>query len=169
MKHYQTAGRAQLTAYLAAHAAARPQSAKEICAGLAAATQAPGNSSVYRLIAVLCEEGCLRRTKNAEGGAVYQYVGEGGRACLAHFHLQCTVCGRVMHLTCGCGAEIAGMLAAEHGFSVDSGKTVFYGVCAACGKKKTAEGKGIEPPFDGTDTKTGCRTCGAQPKKGKWA
>ncbi len=149
MKHYQTAGRTQLTAYLAAHAAARPQSAKEICEGLAATGHAPGNSSVYRLITVLCEEGVLRRTKDADGGAVYQFVGEGGEACRTHFHLQCTVCGRVTHLTCGCGAEIAGMLAGEHGFTVDSGKTVFYGVCAACGRaecrKKTATAERENP------------------------
>lgn len=147
MKHYQTAGRAQLVAYLAAHAAVRPQSAGEICAGLSASGHAPGNSSVYRLISALCKEGCLRRAKDAEGGAVYQYVGNGGESCRSHFHLQCTVCGRATHLTCDCGAEIAGMLAAEHGFAVDSGKTVFYGVCVACTKAKNAgerEGKNAE-------------------------
>lgn len=153
MKHYQTAGRAQLTAYLAAHAAQRPQSAKEICAGLAAEGGAPGNSSVYRLITVLCEEGELRHTKDPEGVAVYQYVGEGGAVCRSHFHLQCTACGRVTHLTCGCGAEIARMLATEHGFAVDSGKTVFYGLCAACGGANAA-------PREQTDFPCGECGCG---------
>lgn len=136
MKHYQTAGRAQLTAYLATHAAARPQSAKEICEGLAGGAGAPGNSSVYRLLSVLCEEGVLHRSQDESGGAVYQYVEGGGAVCRTHFHLQCTVCGRVTHLTCGCGEEIATILSEEHGFAVDSGKTVFYGVCAVCRGQK---------------------------------
>ena len=117
MKHYQTSGRAQLTAYLAAHAAARPQSAKEICEGLAGGAGAPGNSSVYRLLSVLCEEGVLHRSQDESGGAVYQYVEGGGAVCRTHFHLQCTVCGRVTHLTCGCGEEIAAILSEEHGFA----------------------------------------------------
>lgn len=132
MKHYQTAGRAQLTAYLAAHAATRPQSAKKICEGLARGGQAPGNSSVYRLLPMLCEEGVLRRSQDATGGAVYQYVAGSGAVCRTHFHLQCTTCGNVTHLTCGCGEEITAILEKEHGFAVDNGKTVFYGICAAC-------------------------------------
>lgn len=135
-KHYNTAGRALLTEYLSATARIRPQSAEEIYRGLLLTGHAPGRSSVYRLISAMCEEGQLRRARDGgEGGFLYQYIG-GKHACRNHFHLQCLSCGKVTHLECGCGAAIAAHLKENHGFAVDSGRSVLYGTCAECQKQR---------------------------------
>lgn len=132
-KQYQTAGRTALVDYLKRVADAPPQTADEIYEGLAAEDDAPGKSSVYRLLSALSESGEVRRFRaDAEnGGFVYQYVGTAG-GCDGHLHLQCLVCGRISHLKCHCSAEISARMRQDHGFLVDNGRSVLYGTCAAC-------------------------------------
>ena len=140
-KHYNTAGRARLVGYLKTVASDPPQNADEIFNGLDTACKkdgcrAPGRRSVYRMLATLCEEGEVRKfpAGNGEAGAVYQHVGD-HRHCDAHFHLHCLSCGDVLHLECHCSDEIASHLQKTHGFAVDRGQSVLYGLCAACAAK----------------------------------
>ena len=136
-KRYNTAGKVKLAAYLKSTADLPPQSAEDIYLGLCSAEQtAPGRSSVYRMLATLCEEGDVQRfpAGKGEGGFVYQHVGS-HRKCNAHLHLHCTVCGAVTHLECKCNTEIASHLMSSHGFAVDAGRSVLYGTCAACAAK----------------------------------
>ena len=132
-KHNHTKGRTRLLEYLKKEASATPQSAEAICEALAGEKDAPAQSSVYRMLGELCATGEVRKFR-AEAGYIYQYVGA-GRACDHHFHLQCTVCGELSHLECGCSREIAEHLLRAHGFSVDRGQSVLYGTCAQCAAK----------------------------------
>ena len=134
-KHYNTAGKAVLLQYLQAHTAESPQNAEEIYNGLCTAGKAPGRSSVYRLLSSLAAQGEVKRHRAPAPatGFLYQYVG--AHRCDAHFHLHCLQCGGVTHLECGCGSEIAAHLRERHGFVTDCGRSVFYGICAACAAK----------------------------------
>lgn len=136
IKHYNTAGRERLVAYLRQHAADMPKSAEAIYTELAAKGDAPGYSSVYRLLSRLVEEGAVRRLRAPAPakGYLFQYVD--AHACHAHFHLHCLACGAVTHLECACGTQIAAHLLREHGFSTDCGRSVFYGTCARCAGEK---------------------------------
>lgn len=136
-KRYNTAGKLKLAAYLKSTADRPPQSAEEIYLGLCADDDAaPGRSSVYRMLSTLCEEGNVQRfpAGMGENSFVYQHVGN-HRRCNTHLHLHCTVCGTVTHLECKCSNEIAEHLLSSHGFSVDAGRSVLYGTCAACTAK----------------------------------
>ncbi|MBE6589255.1 MAG: transcriptional repressor [Ruminococcaceae bacterium] len=91
-----------------------------------------GRSSVYRNLSLLCESDTVKKFHSDErGGCVYQYVGE-SCDCREHFHEKCTRCGRVMHLDCHATAEFVSHLLSEHGFSVDCGQSILYGICADC-------------------------------------
>ena len=138
-KQYQTAGRACLVEYLRKNADLAPQSADEIYAGLCAEENVgkkPGRSSVYRMLSTLTEQGEVKKfaTGDERGVSVYQYVGE--RRCNAHFHLHCLSCGQVTHLSNTCGDQLAGTLMQSVDFFVDRGRSVLYGVCAACAEKE---------------------------------
>jgi len=143
-KRYHTAGRAALVSYLTQHTKERPQSAEEIYGGLAAGAGAPGRSSVYRQLGELADAGVVRRFHADPAGEsfVYQYVGD-DRHCDRHFHLQCLRCGRVEHLCCACAENLQEHLMAEHGFAVDSGHSVLYGVCAVCAGKEARRGSRV--------------------------
>ena len=94
-KHYNTVGREKLVAYLRAHAADTPMSAQEIFVGLCTESDAPGYSSVYRLLSKLVSEGTVRRLRAPAPakGYLFQYVDT--HACHAHFHLKCTQCNEL--------------------------------------------------------------------------
>ena len=81
---------------------------------------APGQSSIYRILSSLQKSGEVRREKNESGdGYLYQYAENLG--CDDHFHLKCRVCD-----------ELVAHIFSDHGFVIDSGSTVFYGKCAEC-------------------------------------
>lgn len=141
-KRYNTAGRTRLAAYMKQTANEPPQNAEKIYHGLSLACSAegvpvPGRSSVYRMLGALTETGEVQKfpAGKEESGYIYQHVGI-HQHCDAHFHLHCLACGDVTHLECHCSDEVSDHLLAAHGFCVDRGRSVLYGVCAACSAKK---------------------------------
>ena len=88
-----------------------------------------GSATVYRLLSKLENEGKLKRFITGEDKHVsYQYSGcEGG-----HFHLKCLKCGELIHSHCDVIKSMQHHLNSEHGFIVDSSRTVLYGVCGEC-------------------------------------
>ncbi len=129
---YRTKQKEMLYAFFKGHPE-KQFSAKQIADGIKAqgATDI-GESTVYRLIKHLTDEGVLRRFngKNAKN-VVYQFAGQ-NEHCRKHFHLKCTDCGELIHLDCHLLKSFEEHMGAHHGFSIDPVKTIFYGVCASC-------------------------------------
>lgn len=93
-----------------------------------------GEATVYRTLSRLAGQGVLKRFTDGEEGASYKL---GGEECSCHFHLKCESCGRVIHMDCGFMADMKRHIESSHGFIVDIGKTVIYGLCADCSDEKT--------------------------------
>lgn len=90
-----------------------------------------GVTTVYRHIDSLMEDGTVQKyTLEGSGGARYQFVGDEG--CHNHFHLKCERCGKLVHLECGQMEDIYRHVLCDHGFEINSHKTVFYGLCDTC-------------------------------------
>ena len=95
-----------------------------------------GEATVFRAITALTESGLLKKYVSGTGkseAATYQYNACGEHA--DHIHLRCERCGELFHMDCSFMAEILRHFKTEHGFDVDCGKTVIYGVCERCGKE----------------------------------
>lgn len=133
-KTYKTAGKQGLLLFFEQHPD-RQFTVEELYCAVSQETSV-GKSSVYRHLALLCENETVKRFYSDERGKnVYQYVGE-GCDCRAHFHEKCVRCGSVVHLDCHAMEEAAAHLLGEHGFLVDPGQTILYGVCLACRSKE---------------------------------
>lgn len=131
---YRTAGRGVLTAFFEAHPD-RQYTVDELYLAVKA-DAAVGKSSVYRHLTELCEKDVIRKFRSDERQCnVYQYVGT-ACDCREHFHVKCIMCGAIQHLDCHASANFTEHLLREHGFSVDCGQSILYGVCAACGGKE---------------------------------
>ena len=92
-----------------------------------------GKTTVYRHLDKLTNEGVVRRfTVGDNSGACYQIADS---HCAEHHHLKCSKCGRLIHMECNFLDDLAGHLEKEHGFILDKGKTVLYGVCSQCAKE----------------------------------
>ena len=96
-----------------------------------------GTATIYRYLEQLTEEGVLRKyILDGKSSACYQYLGEHA-TCQEHFHLKCTQCGQLFHVSCDYLNQLGEHLLEHHGFVIDHTKTVLYGLCAACAKKKS--------------------------------
>lgn len=92
------------------------------------ASLAASQATVYRTLTVLANEGLIRRFKSAVGGDCYKL------ACRKsdHIHFVCTSCGELLHSDCKFISELSEHLQSCHGFRLDTGNTVIYGLCAKC-------------------------------------
>ncbi len=131
MAHYSTKGKRAVSAFLEKNSD-RELTAEDIFESMG--DEAPGQSSIYRILSSLVSDGTVRRERRQSGeGYIYQYAGDLG--CDKHFHLKCVGCGKVVHLRCALSDELIRHIFDEHGFAVDSGKSVLYGRCVDCGGK----------------------------------
>ena len=106
--------------------------AEELCNKCREKGENIGLSTVYRHLERLVGENKVRKFISSAGeSACFQ---EQNKKC-EHFHLKCTVCGKLEHLSCKTLEEISAHVLYEHGFSIDPEKTVFYGNCRECGAK----------------------------------
>ena len=138
-KTYQTAGRQKLIGFFKANPD-RQFTVDELCKQLYGNGES-GRSSVYRRLAELCDTDAVRMFRSEELRCnVYQYVGS-GCDCREHFHAKCIKCGRLEHLACGDSSAFAAHLLGEHGFQIDCGQSVLYGVCAQCNPSERGEQK----------------------------
>ena len=93
-----------------------------------------GQSTVYRQLESLVDEGILSKYMiDANSPACFEYVGKDSHAPGENcFHLKCEKCGKLLHLHCEELDTIGVHLFAEHGFKLDPMRTVFYGLCEDC-------------------------------------
>lgn len=95
-----------------------------------------GKTTAYRYIDELEQKGIIRKYTIEKGmSACYQYIDENDK-CKNHFHFKCKFCGNLYHLDCDFLNTVKSHLCNEHGFEIDSSKTVFYGVCKKCLEKQ---------------------------------
>ncbi len=129
-KQYKTAGREALLSFLSSNPD-RQFTAEEICIAVCGDHKA-GKSSIYRRLGELCKAGEVTRvTRAGEHRASYRYIGA-ACDCGKHFHEKCTRCGAIRHLECDDSDAFVRHLLEVHGFAVDRGQSVLYGLCEAC-------------------------------------
>jgi Fur family ferric uptake transcriptional regulator len=130
-KAYNTAGKKALIEYMAQNFE-RQFTVDELYAALSDAGTSVGKSSLYRLLERLVADGAVRKFKESElSSAVFQYIGS-DEGCSRHLHLKCAECGKLVHLECPNSIELIAHIYEEHGFSIDSKKSVLYGKCKDC-------------------------------------
>lgn len=131
---YKTAGR-RLVCDLMNRNAHRQYTVDELFAALSAEGAVIGKSSLYRITEALCADGILRKFKETEqSSAAFQYIGT-DTDCGRHLHLKCDGCGKLIHLECAMSRELVSHILADHGFRIDSKKSVLFGRCADCAQK----------------------------------
>ncbi len=110
---------------------------EEISNELKAKGASVGKSTVYRLMTKLVEEKRVKR-QLASGSrkAIYRIVLD--EHCHNHLHLQCTECGKVLHLDEKISDELLDTVKKLNAFAISEEDTVLMGRCAGCavgGKK----------------------------------
>ena len=124
---YNTEKRAEILAYLEKNGSA-PKTIPEICSAVLSGEG--GQSTVYRIVSKLVDEGSLRKISDSKTrGVTYQYIHSGH--CAEHLHLKCRECGEMLHLGEETSHAFESRLLKEAGFSLDEGALI-YGKCRDC-------------------------------------
>ncbi|MBE6015429.1 MAG: transcriptional repressor [Lachnospiraceae bacterium] len=93
-----------------------------------------GQSTVYRQLESLVDEGILNKyIINSNSPACFEYVGADSHhdeGCC--FHCKCEKCGKLIHLHCHELEEIQQHILSDHDFKINPMRTVFYGLCEEC-------------------------------------
>jgi Fur family ferric uptake transcriptional regulator len=83
--------------------------------------------SVYDALAVLVENGIIRRFQPAGSAARYEdRVGDN------HHHLICRVCGRVVDVDCAIGSAPCLKASNRNGYEIDEAEVAYWGRCPRC-------------------------------------
>lgn len=95
---------------------------------------APGKSTIYRLMPRLVEENIVRCFARSGGEkASYQIIG--GEHCHHHMHMKCTGCGRLLHMSDEESDNLMARIKALSNFDIDLSQTLLFGRCEGCGQK----------------------------------
>lgn len=134
-KGYKTVSRTRITEFLKNNAD-RSVTVNDIECYLSEEKLDINTSTVYRCLNKLTSEGIINKYVANKGEmALFQYAGA-SRDCSGHLHMQCTDCGRVIHLDCGFMDEIKSHVYEEHGFEILCKGSILYGLCKACSERR---------------------------------
>ncbi|OQB22776.1 MAG: Ferric uptake regulation protein [Firmicutes bacterium ADurb.Bin182] len=126
---YETEPRSRMADYLKNNSD-KHFTVDDLTESLCAQGRRVGRTTVYRNLERLVREGSVQRFDTPGAPACYQYVS--GNGCAEHHHLHCTSCGTLIHVDCDYMDELKEHIKSEHGFAVDAGRTVLYGLCEKC-------------------------------------
>ena len=92
---------------------------------------APGKSTIYRLIGQLVEKGTVKRfVRGNSRQFLYQLAGS--EECHSHLHLKCTECGKLLHMGHSLSEQLLSDILGESDFSVKVDSTTLFGCCKDC-------------------------------------
>lgn len=92
---------------------------------------APGRSTVYRLMTRLVEERRVHRFSD-EGSRRFLYRIVADDHCRTHLHLKCMQCGKILHLDGDTSSALLEQVQKVKGFSIDKEESLLFGNCADC-------------------------------------
>ena len=99
---------------------------------------APGKSTVYRLITHLTDEGKVKKFSRPDTRkSAYQIIM--GEHCDCHLHLKCLDCGKLIHLDEEVSDKLLCAVMNNSNFSVNEEATVLFGKCGSCKNDKNGE------------------------------
>jgi Fur family ferric uptake transcriptional regulator len=92
--------------------------------------------SVYDALAVLVDEGLVRRIQPAGSAALFE-----DRVADNHHHLICRICGRVVDVDCAVGAAPCLQASDARGYDIDEAEVAYWGRCPECRRRNSKKRK----------------------------
>lgn len=83
-------------------------------------------ATVYRNLNQLALQGTLKKVQVPEGADVFDLYTE------PHYHIRCSVCGRVYDVDLPYMEDLNSRISNYHGFQIQSHDIVFNGICPNC-------------------------------------
>ena len=132
IKSYKTKQKAEILAYMRKNLGSH-LTAAQIAAHLREGGSGVGLTTVYRQLEQLVQAGEVQKYQlEGQNAACFEYIGAEESGDSHGFHFKCDVCGELIHFQCKELQHAHQHMLADHGFSIDEVRTVFYGRCDRC-------------------------------------
>ncbi|HZJ69077.1 MAG TPA: transcriptional repressor [Candidatus Eisenbacteria bacterium] len=97
-----------------------------------------GLTTIYRHLNKMVEQGTVKKFYiDSKLSSCFKYLpAENTDNRDDRFHLKCKECDRLINFKCDEVKSLQNHLIAEHGFTIDPVRTVFYGICKDCKRKE---------------------------------
>ncbi|MBO6047407.1 MAG: transcriptional repressor [Erysipelotrichaceae bacterium] len=136
-KNYRTKNKDFIMNYLESHSDSRV-SAQDLYDAMTAQNFKVNLATVYRQLERLSDDGTVLKIKSsADDRHYYQFTGEHDD-CSHHLHMQCSCCGKIIHLECHFMDSISDHLLTHHGFKLNCADSLLMGLCAHCQEQVNA-------------------------------
>lgn len=134
MASYQTAQKKKITDFLAKNYD-KDFTVEELASALNQEypQDAPGKSTVYRLIQKMTDDGTVMRIAGEYSRKFTYRIAEHGN-CASHLHMKCMDCGRLLHMEDNESLRFMAEVMRNNHFEVDKKHTVLVGTCENCKK-----------------------------------
>lgn len=109
----------------------------DICDYFSSRGIAVGVTTIYRHLERMVEQGVVAKyVVDGTSSACFEYIGQQTSCCKAAcYHCKCEKCGKLIHLQCNEVESFGQHMLEQHGFEMNSVRTVFYGICHECRDK----------------------------------
>jgi Fur family ferric uptake transcriptional regulator len=97
-------------------------------------------TTIYRNLDRLSEESKILKFPATDGHKAYYQI-QPCLTCNEHLHLQCSRCGKVIHLDCRFMQQFVKHISEQHGFDLTCDNSILFGLCEACKKELAEESK----------------------------
>lgn len=137
ISHYKTKQKEEVLAYMKSMKGVHV-TVNDIAGHLKGKGIAIGVTTIYRHLEKLVADGVVKKyIIDGVSGACFEYAGDQNSLPEQCFHLKCESCGELVHFHCKELEELQRHMRENHGFDINSLKTVYYGMCNHCtGKEK---------------------------------
>lgn len=135
---YKTKVRTLIINYLKSNSDRR-FTAREIYDSIKDQAGSLNQTTIYRNMDRLCEEGELVRYKEPNRNAWYYQYSDEHKHCNRHMHAQCSTCGKIFHLEKPFVDEFTDRIRTMYGLDVSPSDTIIIGQCEDCGQTEAGE------------------------------
>ena len=135
---YKTKVRTLIINYLKSNSDRR-FTAREIYDSIKDQAGSLNQTTIYRNMDRLCEEGELVRYKEPNRNAWYYQYSDEHKHCNRHMHAQCSTCGKIFHLEKPFVDEFTDRIRTMYGLDVSPSDTIIIGQCEVCGQTEAGE------------------------------
>lgn len=113
----------------------RTLTAKDIYSYINKNEEIANRATIYRCLDRLVLQGKLLKYVTDDGKkSSYLYKNQNSE-CHEHLHLQCTECGKIIHLDCDFMEDIVNHISKNHQFDIKCDSSILFGKCKDCQKK----------------------------------
>lgn len=93
-------------------------------------------TTIYRNLEKLASKNIIMKFPSENGLKSHYQIKDHNCAMDDHLHLQCSECGKIIHLDCEFMNQINEHLKKKHNFDLSTQSSILFGTCENCKKKK---------------------------------